>query len=127
MNTDGYGFNEFNLPELVEIFQNYIEEINSDTANSISVPENVVLYQNFPNPFNPVTTIKFALPINDYVSFEIYTSLGELVGEVDKGYKEKGEHEVILSFENFLLSSGVYFYTLRTSSHIITKKIILLK
>ncbi|GIK21187.1 MAG: hypothetical protein BroJett005_06010 [Ignavibacteriota bacterium] len=127
MNTDGYGFNEFNSPELVEIFQNYIEEINSDTANSISVPENVVLYQNFPNPFNPVTTIKFALPINDYVSFEIYTSLGELVGEVDKGYKEKGEHEVILSFENFLLSSGVYFYTLRTSSHIITKKMILLK
>jgi len=46
---------------------------------------------------------------------------------VDKGYKQEGEYEIILSFDNFLLSSGVYFYTLRTSSESITKKLMLLK
>jgi len=127
VNNDGYGFNEFNSLELMKLFQNYIEEINSDTVNNISVTENIVLYQNYPNPFNPVTTIKYGLPENDFVSLEICTTLGELVGVVDKGYKEKGVHEVILSFENYLLSSGIYFYTLRTSSNNITKKLMLLK
>jgi len=127
INTDGYGFNEFNSPELIELFQNYITKINSDTVINITVPENVVLQQNYPNPFNPVTTIRYSLPVDDFVSLEVYTTLGELVGVVDKGYKQEGEYEIILSFDNFLLSSGVYFYTLRTSSESITKKLMLLK
>ncbi|MBV6421955.1 MAG: hypothetical protein DAHOPDDO_03243 [Ignavibacteriaceae bacterium] len=127
INSDGYGFNEFNSPELVELFQNYIEEINSDTTNNNSIPEDIVLYQNFPNPFNPVTTIKYSLPKDDFVSLEIYSSLGELVGAVEEGFKQKGEYEIILSFENNLLGSGIYFYTLKTSFQLITKKLILLK
>jgi mannan endo-1,4-beta-mannosidase len=127
INTDGYGFNELNSPELMELFQNYIIEINSDTVSTTPIPKNVILYQNYPNPFNPVTTIKYSLPEGDYVSLEIYTMLGELVGVVDKGHKKEGEYEIILSFDNILLGSGVYFYTLRTSSQSVTKKLMLLK
>lgn len=127
VNNDGYGLNEFNSRELMELFQNYIEEIISDTANNTTVPEDIVLYQNFPNPFNPVTTIKYNMPQDDFVSLQVYTTLGELIGVVDKGFKEKGEHEIILSFENSLLGSGIYFYTLQTSSQITTKKLMLLK
>ncbi len=127
VNNDGYGFNELNSPELMELFQNYIIEISSDTINATPIPDNVILYQNYPNPFNPVTSIKYSLPQGDFVSLEIYTTLGELVGVVDKGYKGKGEHEIILSFNNILLGSGAYFYTLRTSSQIVTKKLMLLK
>lgn len=127
MNNDGYGFNEFNSPELMELFQQHITEINSDTVFTTPIPNNVILYQNYPNPFNPFTTIKFSLPVGDFVSLEIYTMLGELVGVVDKGYRQKGEYEIILSFDNILLGSGVYFYTLRTSSQTVTKKLMLLK
>ena len=127
INNDGYGFNEFNSPALMELFQNYIMEINSDTVINISVPENLVLFQNYPNPFNTVTTIKYSLPEEDFVSLEVYTILGELVGVIDKEFKEKGEHEIILSFDNNLLGSGAYFYCLRTSSKSITKKLMLLK
>lgn len=127
INTDGYGFNEFNSPELMELFQNYIMEINSDTVKNIPIPNKIVLYQNYPNPFNPVTTIKYSLPEEDFVSLEVYTILGELVGVIEEGFKENGEYEIILSFDNILLGSGVYFYTLRTSSKSITKKLILLK
>ena len=126
-NNDGYGFNEFNSPDLMELFQQYITEINSDTVNNISIPNNLVLYQNYPNPFNPVTTIKYSLPEGDFVSLEVYTMLGELVGVVDKGYRQSGEYEIILSFDNILLGSGIYFYTLRTSSQSVTKKLTLLK
>jgi mannan endo-1,4-beta-mannosidase len=124
---DGYGFNEFNSPDLIELFQNYIIEINSDTVSTTPIPNNVILYQNYPNPFNPVTTIKYSLPDGDFVSLEVYTTTGELVGVVDKGYRQRGEYEIILSFDNILLGSGVYFYTLRSSSQIITKKLILIK
>jgi mannan endo-1,4-beta-mannosidase len=127
INSDGYGFNEFNSPELMKLFQNFIMEINSDTVKNIPILNNVVLYQNYPNPFNPVTTIKYSLPADDFVSLEIYTTLGELVDVIDKGFKEKGKYEIILSFDNILLGSGVYFYTLRTSFISVTKKLILLK
>jgi mannan endo-1,4-beta-mannosidase len=127
VNNDGYGFNEFNSPNLMELFQNYIIEINSDTVSTSPIANNVMLCQNYPNPFNPVTTIRYSLPEGDYVSLEVYTSLGELVGVVDKGYRQNGEYEIILSFDNILLSSGAYFYILRTSSQSITKKLLLLK
>jgi len=127
VNNDGYGFNEVNSPELIELFRNYINEINSDTTNNISIPNEPILYQNYPNPFNPVTTIKYSLSEDDFISLEIYTTLGELVGMIDKGFRKEGEHEIILSFDNSLLSSDVYFYTLKTSSNLLTKKLILLK
>jgi mannan endo-1,4-beta-mannosidase len=127
VNYDGYGFNEFNSPDLMELFRNYIIEINYDTVSTTPIPNNVLLYQNYPNPFNPVTTIKYSLPEGDFVSLEVYTTFGELVGVVDKGYRQKGTYEIILSFNNILLSSGAYFYTLRTSSQTVTKKLMLLK
>jgi mannan endo-1,4-beta-mannosidase len=74
INSDGYGFNELNSPELMELFQNYIIEINSDTVITTPIPKNVILYQNYPNPFNPVTAIKYSLHQGDFVSLEIYTS-----------------------------------------------------
>ncbi len=127
INNDGYGFNEFNSPDLMDLFQNYIKQINSDTLGATPIANNIMLCQNYPNPFNPVTTIRYSLPEGDYVSLEIYSTLGELVGTIDKGFEKKGEHEIILSFDNFLLSSGVYFYTLRTTTKNLTKKLILLK
>lgn len=127
INNDGYGFNEINSPDLMELFQNYIIKIYSDTISTTLIPNDVILYQNYPNPFNPVTTIKYSLHEGYFVSLEVYTTTGELVGVVDKGYRQKGEYEIILSFDNILLGSGVYFYTLRTSSQTVTKKLMLLK
>jgi mannan endo-1,4-beta-mannosidase len=123
---DGHGFNQFNSPELFSLFKSFIEEINTDTFETI-IPADAILYQNYPNPFNPVTVIKYSLPQDDFVSIKIHNSIGELVIEGEKGYKTKGEHELILSFDNDFLSSGIYIYTLWTSKTTISKKLILLK
>ncbi len=128
VNNDGYGFNEFNSPELVNLFKDFIKDITEDTSAQFAViPNEAKLYQNFPNPFNPVTTIRYALPKDDFISIELRNSLGELVREIEKGFKPRGEHELTLSFNNNLLSSGIYIYTLRTSDKIISKKLVLLK
>jgi mannan endo-1,4-beta-mannosidase len=128
INNDGYGFNEFNSPELVNLFKDFIRDIVADTLEQpAQIPNQVELYQNFPNPFNPVTTIRYSLTKDDFISVELYNSLGELVEELEKGYKTRGEHELTLSFDSGRLSSGIYIYTLKTSDIILSKKLILLK
>ncbi len=128
INNDGYGFNESNSPELVNLFKDFIKDITEDTVEQLAqIPDKVELYQNFPNPFNPVTTIRYSLPKDDFISVELYSSLGELVQEIERGYKTRGEHELTLSFDNGRLSSGIYIYTIKTSDTILSKKLILLK
>jgi hypothetical protein len=128
INNDGYGFNEFNSPELVNLFKDFIKDIGKDTsALFVEIPYEVELYQNFPNPFNFVTTIRYSLPKDDFVSIELYNSLGELIQEIEKSYKPRGQHELTLSFDNSLLSSGIYICTLTTSDKTLSKKLILLK
>ncbi|NWF51250.1 MAG: cellulase family glycosylhydrolase [Ignavibacteriaceae bacterium] len=127
INNDGYGFNENSSPEIVELFKDYIKEIDYDTLNNNLIPGNIVLYQNYPNPFNPVTTIKYSLPEKDFITLALYSTVGELIGILDYGFKEKGEYQIILSFDNELLGSGVYFFTLHSSEKSITKKLLLIK
>lgn len=126
INNDEYGFNEFNSPELIDLFKDFMKEIE-DTLKLAVIPDFVMLYQNFPNPFNPVTTIRYALPKDDFVKIELYNALGEKVQELEKGFKQRGEHSLTLSFNTSLLSSGTYIYTLRTSDSFLSKKLILLK
>jgi mannan endo-1,4-beta-mannosidase len=127
-NNDGYGFNEFNSPELVNLFKDFIRDITEDTSALFTeIPNEAELYQNFPNPFNPVTTIRYSLPKDDFISINLYNSLGELVQEIETGYKTRGEHELTLSFNNSRLSSGIFIYTLKTSDKTLSKKLILLK
>ncbi len=89
------------------------------------VPADYDLKQNYPNPFNPSTTIKFSLAKKENVKLTIYNTMGELVEILLNKQYQAGNH----SFEFYAdgLSSGVYFYTLKTSSFSKTKKMLLLK
>lgn len=128
INNDGYGFNQHDSPNLVNLFKDFVKDITEDSVQQLAqIPKEIELYQNFPNPFNPVTTIRYSLPKDDLISVIIYNSLGELVQEIEKGYKTRGEHELTLSFDNSRVSSGIYIYTLKTSDTILSKKLILLK
>ncbi|MCH7771951.1 MAG: T9SS type A sorting domain-containing protein, partial [Bacteroidetes bacterium] len=85
------------------------------------------LLHNYPNPFNPTTTIQYTLMKTEYVKIELFNSLGELIQIVEKGVKEAGTYKLFLSFNNNLLSSGIYFYRIKAGDFIQTKKMILLK
>lgn len=113
INNDSYRFNESNSPELVHLFKDYCKDIYEDMPELNSQIRNEVeLAQNFPNPFKHITTIRYWFPKADFVTIEAYNSMGELVQEIEKGYREQGEHELTLSFDNGILSSGIYIYTL---------------
>jgi hypothetical protein len=83
------------------------------------------MYQNYPNPFNPSTMITFDIPKSGNVNLSVYDLLGNKVAELVNGYHEAGRQNIV--FDAAKLSSGVYFYTLRSGATTITNKMILSK
>ncbi len=95
-------------------------EPQTGVANSYS------LEQNYPNPFNPTTNIKFSIPQDGNVSLKFYNMMGqEVASYIDNGFLKAGIYNA--EFDGSSLSSGVYFYTLKTSSFVETKKMMLVK
>lgn len=104
----------------VDITITNVEIIDNQIPNSFS------LEQNYPNPFNPTTNINFSLTNSEQVSLSVYTITGELVTDLVKNASfTPGNYKITVDASN--LSSGVYLYSLKTSSQIITKKMTLIK
>jgi len=130
-----------NLPELdlagnpriygVRIDMGAYENQNIVTGvdeNSITNATN--LYQNFPNPFNPTTTINYSLLANSKVSLNIYNINGQKVKQLVYDQLSAGQHTVVWNGKdenNKSVSSGIYFYKLKSNNYEKTKKMILLK
>ena len=99
----------------------------TDVKSVNEIPTGYVLEQNYPNPFNPTTTINYYLPTNDYVTLQIFNMLGQKVATLFNGNLTQGNHSILFSAENFHLSSGIYFYQLKTPNFTATKKLVLLQ
>lgn len=87
--------------------------------------EELVLAQNFPNPFNPSTTIQYVLKHAGDVSLIVYDMVGRQVATLVQGREAPGSHQV--RFDGTGLSSGVYFYTLKTAEGVRTKMLHLVR
>jgi Secretion system C-terminal sorting domain len=100
----------------------YSKAIEVNTSNPLSF----ALNQNYPNPFNPTTTISYSIPENSFVTIKVYNVLGVEVASLINNQVEAGEHNIQFNASNDL-SSGVYFYTIKTGNFSATKKLMLLK
>ena len=89
------------------------------------LPLEYFLSQNFPNPFNPSTKIKFVIPKSSFVNLKVYDVHGNKIATLISEQKTAGEYEI--EFDGSELTSGVYFYQLKTGSYIETKKMVLLR
>jgi hypothetical protein len=115
-----------------------------------NAPAEFNIEQNYPNPFNPSTKIRFTIPNNvistegrnlrdfsssvsrrtsrnDITQLIIYDMLGNEITTLVNEQKAPGTYEVEFSSEKLGLSSGIYFYQLRSNGFIKTKKMILEK
>lgn len=86
---------------------------------------NFNLFQNYPNPWNPATTISFFLERESNISLKLFDCFGKEIKTLLQGKQTEGMHEVVLDAGN--LSSGIYYYQMRTSYGCQTKKLLLLK
>ncbi|MBS1514607.1 MAG: T9SS type A sorting domain-containing protein [Bacteroidetes bacterium] len=92
---------------------------------SVEVNLEYKLNQNYPNPFNPVTNIVYEIKNEGLVILKIYDIAGREITTLVDQIKQPGSY--LVKFDGSFLSSGIYFYSLRTSSGIITKKMLLAK
>ena len=89
-----------------------------------------VLQANYPNPFNPVTTFSFSLPQSEHTELFVYNLKGEKVKTIVSRRLKAGDHSFIWQGTNEFnqpVSSGVYFYQLKTHGHTTTRKCVLMK
>jgi len=89
------------------------------------LPTEFLLSQNYPNPFNPSTNISFTIAESGFTSLKVFDVLGNEVANLTNKEKPAGTYEV--NFDAAGLTSGIYFYQLRTGSFIQTRKMVLLK
>jgi len=102
----------------------------TDEVEEVVVPLVTNLGVNFPNPFNPSTTIRFDLAKNDYVQIDVFNIRGQRVKTLINEYHEAGRFSVEWNGtdENGRqVGSGVYFYQMRTSDHLETRRMLLMK
>jgi len=112
---------------LSEVQQGITQSVVTTGINNTGteIPTQFELSQNYPNPFNPVTNIQFSIPKDGNVSLKIYDMLGKLVSTYVDGYMKAGLYNAEIDGTN--LSSGIYFYTLRSKDFTETKKMNLIK
>jgi hypothetical protein len=90
----------------------------------------LALKQNYPNPFNPVTTISFTLPEKAHVNIAVYNVEGKLMRVLVDETLDSGLKEIPWDGRDARgveVSSGVYFYRLRTGKSVMTRKMVLLR
>ena len=83
------------------------------------------LHQNYPNPFNPVTNISFHLNADVQASLKVYDVTGKAIMTLFNKRLDAGDHTV--AFDGNNLTSGIYFYTLKTDNFSTSNKMLLVK
>jgi len=102
------------------------EKLSTGTmGENIKGPRKYELEQNYPNPFNPTTVIKYQLPVESRISLKVYNLIGQVVTTLYDGFHQSGNYSATFNAEG--LSSGVYYYRIKTGTFSQTKKMIFLK
>lgn len=97
-----------------------------------SVPTAFTLAQNYPNPFNPETRIRFEVPQGwtAPVTLRIFNVQGQLVQTLVDGFMPPGQHTAVWSARTAggqAMSTGVYFYQIRSGDFVAVRKMLLEK
>lgn len=108
----------FNLDYII------LPALTSINQNNHQAPLKLQLFDNYPNPFNPSTIISFNLPSVSFVSLKIYDVVGREISTLVSNKLIKGNYSYTWNAEG--LSSGIYYYQIKTDNFTETKKMILI-
>jgi hypothetical protein len=83
------------------------------------------IYPNQPNPFADETLISFSLPEDTPLTFTLQDVSGKIIQSIEME-ASAGYNEIIIT-KNDLSGPGVYFYTIKTKTHRVTQRMVLIK
>ncbi|MCK9557621.1 MAG: chitobiase/beta-hexosaminidase C-terminal domain-containing protein [Candidatus Cloacimonetes bacterium] len=117
--------------ETAQITPRNLSDFNpTSNEDPLQVPAQVALIGNYPNPFNPETTIQFQMEKPAPAIIDIFNQKGQLVKSYDVQQTNAGVNSLVwngLDNSGSAVSSGVYFFRLRSGSYSSTKKMVLMK
>ncbi len=128
------GFANNNMdPETKQLSK--VDEENMEEIESELLPTEFGLSQNYPNPFNPSTTINFQIPELDRVqdistTLKIYDIRGRLIRTLLDEKRSPGYYSEFwdgMNDNGDKVSTGIYFYGLKTESYVSSRKMIIIK
>jgi len=105
-------------------------EISSLENMIRNIPASFHLGQNYPNPFNPTTSFIYQIPKESDISIIIYNSLGSKIRDWNYSDQVAGTHRISWNGTNeagMRVSSGYYFYHMKTADFSKTKKMTLVR
>jgi len=117
--SDGYTMLEKYLHSLT------LTNTTDVAEQSAEKPGCFALRQNYPNPFNPSTIIEYTVAAPGRVSLKVFDVLGKEIVTLADGIHAAGNYKV--SFDASGFSNGIYFYQIKSSKFVETKKMLLLK
>ncbi|MCX6132231.1 MAG: T9SS type A sorting domain-containing protein [Ignavibacteriales bacterium] len=130
------GYNDYGLSDNFGYYVAFITVVRNGTllTNVVSMDEQLpgkfALSQNYPNPFNPSTTIEYQLSQRDNVEIRVYNVAGELVKKLLDTEMSAGVHSVAWDGRDDVgqsVSTGTYFYQVKSGNILQAKKMLLLK
>jgi hypothetical protein len=93
-------------------------------------PPGPALRQNYPNPFNPTTTIEYRIVVESPVMLSIFDAKGREVRALVDEEQPAGDYSVGWNGRDNAgnrVSSGVYFYRIKTGAFMESKRLVFLK
>lgn len=99
--------------------------LNTKDEQNSDISKDFVLSQNYPNPFNPETIIEFTLATGAHVNLTVFNVVGEVVATLVDDFMASGNHRMV--FNGNGLSSGIYFYRIRSEKFSKTMKMLLIR
>jgi len=117
----------------IDVWANILDfntPVSISQQNSGTIPCDYELYQNYPNPFNPSTTITYQLPHTSQVELTVFNALGKKIKTLIHTQQAAGLYQVCWDGKDqngVPVSSGIYFYQIKTETFSKTKKMILMR
>ena len=124
VNNSAYQVGLENTIELQPLILTAVNQSNGEFPTSFRIK------QNYPNPFNPSTTIEYQIAKQGNVEVSIYDINGRLVKTVQNGTQYSGSYSVVWDSKdenNRTVSSGTYFYQVKSEGVQLVKKMLLVK
>ena len=111
----------------------FVNTTNVNITNEKSqlvFPADIILHPAYPSPFNTSTTLSYELTVNEVVKIDIFNILGYHVKTVLNEKQKTGYKSIVwdgTNDENQTVPTGIYYYTVSTSSCSEVNKIVLMK
>ena len=108
----------------------FIAKLGNDTSVENEIITTKMELSNYPNPFNPSTMVEFSIQNDSEVELSIFNIKGQKVKQLLNEQLSAGQHSAFWNGKDDdgkSVSSGIYFYKLKTGNYEKTKRMVLLK